>query len=68
MGAGSSGIASCQVLQERERVEDNLAPLDARHVHQVLNQPGMANATNQALAPKAATLSRSDLITFKKAG
>ena len=32
--------------------------------YQVLNMPGYANATNTPLKPKAATLSRSDLITY----
>ncbi len=33
--------------------------------YQLLAQPGFANPTNKPLAPKAVTLSRSDLITFK---
>jgi nicotinamidase-related amidase len=33
--------------------------------HQLLNQPGISNATNKPLAEKAVTLSRTDLITFK---
>ena len=32
---------------------------------QLLNQPGLANAGNVPLQPKAVTLSRSDLVTFK---
>jgi nicotinamidase-related amidase len=32
---------------------------------QLLNQPGFANAENKALAEKAVTLTRSDLVTFK---
>lgn len=33
--------------------------------YQLLNQPGFANATNKALADKAVTLTRTDLITVK---
>lgn len=33
--------------------------------HQLLQQPGISNATNKPLAGKAVTLSRTDLITFK---
>ncbi len=32
--------------------------------YQLLNQPGLTNATNTPLQPKAVTLSRSDLVTF----
>ena len=37
---------------------------DAIGVYQILNQ-GSANARNGRLKPKASTLSRSDMITFK---
>jgi hypothetical protein len=33
--------------------------------HQLLQQPGFANAANKPLAEKMVTLSRTDLITFK---
>jgi Amidases related to nicotinamidase len=33
--------------------------------HQLLQQPGLSNATNKPLAEKMVTLSRTDLITFK---
>jgi nicotinamidase-related amidase len=35
--------------------------------YQLLNMPGFANAANNPLQPQAATLSRSDLITFASA-
>lgn len=35
---------------------------------QLLNQPGFVNAQNTPLQPKAVTLSRTDLISFVKAG
>ncbi len=41
---------------------DRFATFLARY--QLLNQPGFPNAQNLPLAPKAVTLSRSDLITF----
>ncbi len=45
---------------------DPLATYVARY--QLLNQPGFVNAANTPLAPKAVTLSRSDLVTFAKGG
>lgn len=64
-GANARGL-TVVVPEDGISSRDPFATYAARY--QLLNQPGFANATNQALAPKAATLSRSDLITFKKAG
>lgn len=64
-GACARGL-SVVVPEDGISSRDPFATWVARY--QLLNQPGFTNAQNQALAPKAVTLSRTDLITFSKAG
>ena len=64
-GACARGL-TVVVAEDGATSRDPLATWVARY--QLLNQPGFANAANAPLAPKAVTLSRTDLITFKAAG
>ena len=64
-GACARGLAVV-VAEDGISSRDPLATWLARY--QLLNQPGFTNAANAALAPKAVTLSRTDLISFAKKG
>ncbi len=62
-GACARGL-TVVVAEDGISSRDPLATWLARY--QLLNQPGFANVANTALAPKAVTLSRTDLISFAK--
>ena len=64
-GACARGL-TVVVAEDGISSRDALATWVARY--QLLNQPGFANAANAPLAPKAVTLSRTDLIAFKVSG
>jgi len=64
-GACARGLAVV-VAEDGISSRDPLATWLARY--QLLNQPGFTNAANAPLAPKAVTLSRTDLISFAKKG
>jgi nicotinamidase-related amidase len=61
-GACARGL-TVVVAEDGITSRDPLARWVARY--QLLNQPGFANAANAPLAPRAVTLSRTDLIAFK---
>ncbi len=64
-GACARGLAVV-VAEDGISSRDPFATFISRY--QLLNQPGFANAANAPLAPKAVTLSRSDLISFGSRG
>jgi nicotinamidase-related amidase len=59
---GLSVVVPEDAISSREPFATQLAR------YQLLNQPGFPNPHNKPLAPKAVTLSRSDLVTFTGAG